>query len=45
MPTVARAFRERQQWLTMLGGFAFSLRIGERDAEMSLYADTVMAGR
>jgi hypothetical protein len=45
MPTVARAFRERQQWLTMLGGFAFSLRIGERDAEMSLYADTVLAGR
>lgn len=45
IPALAKVFRERTQWLSMLETFAFSLRIGERDAEMSLYAGTVLGRR
>jgi hypothetical protein len=45
IPALAQAFRERKQWLTLLDSFAFSLRIGDRDAEMALYADTVLDRR
>src|SRR5262249_44371953 len=42
IPQLAGEWRERQQWLHLLKGFAFGLRLGEHDAQLNVVANTAM---
>ncbi|HZL99876.1 MAG TPA: hypothetical protein VFD43_06455, partial [Planctomycetota bacterium] len=45
VPALAAAWRERRQWLSLLDSVAVAVRLGERDADLSVQATTVLGTR
>jgi hypothetical protein len=42
IPKLAAAWTERQQWITLFQSLGVALRLGERDAELHVLAETVL---
>jgi len=45
VPALAAAWRQKRQWLKLFDSAVIALRLGERDADLSVQATTVMGGR
>lgn len=45
VPKLAAAWREQRQWLSLFDTAAIALRLGERDADLSVQATTVLGGK